>query len=82
MKIIGKRRKYSLWDTFPSSVDIMMVDRKGNAGAFSRKRLRKKIFKTSDFLNMFTWAGFMFCVLISSMMGPNFSSSGGFLERP
>ena len=29
-----------------------------------------------------TCAGFMFCVLISSMMGPNFSSSGGFLERP
>ena len=24
----------------------------------------------------------MFCVLISSMIGPNFSSSGGFLERP
>ena len=47
MKIIGKRRKYALWDTFPSSVDIMVVDREGNAGAFSRKRLRRKIFKTT-----------------------------------
>ena len=47
MKIIGKRRKYALWDTFPSSVDIMMVDRESHAGAFSRKSLRKKIFKTT-----------------------------------
>ena len=45
--MIGKRTKYALWDTFPSSVDIMVVDREGDAGAFSRKRLRKKIFKTT-----------------------------------